>query len=48
MPTELRNSQLPEEEEEQEEEEEEKEATLIKSRDPHLAGGGLNFLEEKT
>ena len=41
MPTELRNSQLPEEEEE-------KEATLIKSRDPHVAGGELNFLEEKT
>jgi len=33
---------------EEEEEEEEKEATLIKSRDPHVAGGELNFLEEKT
>jgi hypothetical protein len=31
-----------------EEEEEEKEAILIKSRDPHVAGGELNFLEEKT
>ena len=38
MPTEIWSSQ----DEEEEEEKEEEEVTLIKSRDPYLAGGGKN------
>ena len=43
MPTEIWSSQ---DEEEEEEKEEEEEVTLIKSRDPYLAGGGKTHTPE--
>jgi len=46
VPTEIWSSQDEEEEEEEEEKEEEEEVTLIKSRDPYLAGGGKTHTPE--
>ena len=43
VPTEIWSSQ---DEEEEEEKEEEEEVTLIKSRDPYLAGGGKTHTPE--